>query len=124
MSAARLVRIAGALAEATPLPDAALYELARVGRRGLLGEVIRVAGSTATLQVYEQTTALECGEPVEPPGSALTVELGPGLLGAVLDGVGRPRGRRAEQENLRLLLWGAALGAPGPLRRDRLVPSA
>ena len=96
MSAARLVRIAGALAEATPLPDAALYELARVGRRGLLGEVIRVAGSSATLQVYEETTGLECGEPVEPTGSALTVELGPGLLGAVLDGVGRPLGRLAE----------------------------
>ncbi|HEY6100654.1 MAG TPA: V-type ATP synthase subunit A, partial [Anaeromyxobacter sp.] len=96
MSAARLIRIAGALAEATPLPDAALYELARVGRRGLLGEVIRVAGSTAMLQVYEETTGLECGEPVEPTGSALTVELGPGLLGAVLDGVGRPLGRLAE----------------------------
>ena len=96
MSAARLIRIAGALAEATPLPDAALYELARVGRRGLLGEVIRVAGPTATLQVYEETTGLECGEPVEPTGSALTVELGPGLLGAVLDGVGRPLGRLAE----------------------------
>ncbi|MGE5687954.1 MAG: V-type ATP synthase subunit A [Gemmatimonadota bacterium] len=96
MRAARLIRIAGALAEATPLPDAALYELARVGRRGLLGEVIRVAGSTATLQVYEETTGLECGEPVEPTGSALTVELGPGLLGAVLDGVGRPLGRLAE----------------------------
>ena len=95
MSPARLVRIAGALAEATPLPDAALYELARVGRRGLLGEVIRVAGSTATLQVYEETAGLECGEPVEPTGSALTVELGPGLLGAVLDGVGRPLGRLA-----------------------------
>jgi len=93
---ARLVRIAGALAEATPLPDVALYELARVGRRGLLGEVIRVAGSTATLQVYEETTGLECGEPVEPTGSALTVELGPGLLGAVLDGVGRPLRRLAE----------------------------
>ena len=96
MTGARLIRIAGALAEATPLPDAALYELARVGRRGLLGEVIRIAGSTATLQVYEETTGLECGEPVEPTGSALTVELGPGLLGAVLDGVGRPLGRLAE----------------------------
>jgi V/A-type H+-transporting ATPase subunit A len=68
----------------------ALYELARVGRRGLLGEVIRVSGETATLQVYEETAGLELGEPVEATGTALTAHLGPGLLGAILDGVGRP----------------------------------
>jgi V/A-type H+-transporting ATPase subunit A len=77
--------------------NAALYELARVGSHGLLGEVIRVDGDTATLQVYEETTGLECGEPVEPTRTALTAELGPGLLGAVLDGVGRPLRRLADQ---------------------------
>ena len=97
MSGAALVRLSGALAEARPMPGAALYELARVGRRGLLGEVIRVQGDLATLQVYEETTGLELGEPVEPTGSGLTVALGPGLLGAVLDGTGRPLGRLAEQ---------------------------
>ncbi|HEU5169273.1 MAG TPA: V-type ATP synthase subunit A [Gemmatimonadales bacterium] len=95
MSGARLVRISGALAEAAPMRDAALYELARVGHRGLLGEVIRVDGASATLQVYEETAGLACGEPVAPTGSALTVSLGPGLLGAVLDGVGRPLRRLA-----------------------------
>ncbi|HEU5041081.1 MAG TPA: V-type ATP synthase subunit A, partial [Gemmatimonadales bacterium] len=97
MSGATLVRLAGALAEARPMPGAALYELARVGRRRLLGEVIRVQGDTATLQVYEDTNGLATGEPVEPSGSALTVPLGPGLLGAILDGTGRPLGRLAEQ---------------------------
>ncbi|MGE5231436.1 MAG: V-type ATP synthase subunit A [Deltaproteobacteria bacterium] len=117
----RLIRIAGALAEATPLPDAALYELARVGRRGLLGEVIRIAGSTATLQVYEETTGLECGEPVEPTGSALTVELGPGLLGAVLDGVGRPLGRLAELSGY-FVQPGAALPTLDPEARWAFEP--
>jgi V/A-type H+-transporting ATPase subunit A len=121
MSPARLIRIAGALAEATPLPEAALYELARVGRRGLLGEVIRVAGSTATLQVYEETTGLECGEPVEPTGSALTVELGPGLLGAVLDGVGRPLGRLAELSG-DFVQPGAALPTLDPDARWAFAP--
>jgi vacuolar-type H+-ATPase catalytic subunit A/Vma1 len=51
MSAPTLTRVTGALAEARPLPQAALYELARVGRRRLLGEVIRVSGDRATLQV-------------------------------------------------------------------------
>jgi V/A-type H+-transporting ATPase subunit A len=92
----RLTRISGALAEATPMAGAALYELARVGNRGLWAEVIRVQGEVATLQVYEDTTGLETGEPVEPTGTALTVELGPGLLGGIIDGVGRPLGRIAE----------------------------
>jgi len=97
MSEPRLIRLSGALAEAQPMPGAALYELARVGERRLLGEVIRVRGDLATLQVYEDTNGLETGEPVEPAGSALNVELGPGLLGAILDGTGRPLGRLAEQ---------------------------
>jgi V/A-type H+-transporting ATPase subunit A len=96
MSAPRLIRLSGALAEARPMPDAALYELARVGERHLLGEVIRIQGDLATLQVYEETNGLKIGEPVEPTGGALTVELGPGLLGAILDGTGRPLERLAE----------------------------
>lgn len=77
------------------MTGASLYELVRVGHRGLLGEVIRVRGDVATLQVYEETAGLETGEPVAPSGNALTVTLGPGLLSAILDGVGRPLGRIA-----------------------------
>ncbi len=87
---ATLTRITGTLAEATPLRDAGLYELVRVGARGLLGEVIRFHGDTATLQLFEDTTGLEVGAPVVATGASLVAELGPGLLGAVLDGVGRP----------------------------------
>ncbi|HUL01822.1 MAG TPA: V-type ATP synthase subunit A [Gemmatimonadales bacterium] len=97
MTESRILRISGSLAIVAPLPDAALYELVRVGARGLLGEVIRVAGDVATVQVYEETTGLEVGEPVASTGRPLTIHLGPGLLGAVLDGVGRPLGRIAER---------------------------
>ena len=96
MSDARIVRISGSLAEIAPLRDAALYELVRVGTRGLLGEVVRMAGDLATVQVYEDTTGLQVGEPVAATGQPLTIHLGPGLLGSVLDGVGRPLGRVAE----------------------------
>jgi V/A-type H+-transporting ATPase subunit A len=96
MTEPTLTRITGALAEAGPLPKAALYELARVGRSGLLSEVIRVKADTATLQIYEDTIGLEAGEPVQLTGSPLAVQLGPGLLGAILDGVGRPLHRLAE----------------------------
>lgn len=94
-STAFLIRISGALAEAEPLASASLYELARVGERGLLGEVIRIAGERATVQVYEETSGLQVGEPLTLTGQSLTVQLGPGLLGSVLDGVGRPLARVA-----------------------------
>lgn len=97
MTAPRILRVSGALAEAAPLPGVALYELVRVGSRGLLGEVIRVSGERATIQVYEDTAGLQLGEPVTPTGQSLTIHLGPGLLGAVLDGVGRPLASLAQQ---------------------------
>jgi V/A-type H+/Na+-transporting ATPase subunit A len=96
MTGPRLTRITGTLAEARPLRDAALYELVRVGARGLLAEIIRFTGDTATLQIFEDTTGLAVGAPVVVTGAPQTAELGPGLLGAVLDGVGRPLARLAE----------------------------
>jgi len=91
-----VLRISGALAEAEPLGGATLYELVRVGDRGLLGEVVRITGDRGTIQVYEETSGLRVGEPVALTGQALTLELGPGLLGAVLDGMGRPLQRVAD----------------------------
>jgi V/A-type H+-transporting ATPase subunit A len=89
MSEPRIHRVTGSLVEAAPLPGAAAYELGRVGERHLLGEVIRVDGDRATLQVYEDTTGLAVGEPLQLSGESLTAHLGPGLLGTVLDGLGR-----------------------------------
>jgi V/A-type H+-transporting ATPase subunit A len=114
-TSARIVRITGTLAEARPLRDAGLYELVRVGERGLLGEVIRFAGDRATLQIYEETSGLGLGAPVVATGAPLRVELGPGLLGSILDGVGRPLGRLAEATGDFI-----AAGATAPtLRREQ-----
>ncbi len=90
MTEARITRVAGAIAEAEPLGHAALYELVEVGERRLLGEVIRIDGNVATIQVFEETSGLALEEPVRLTGSSLTTQLGPGLLGSILDGVGRP----------------------------------
>ena len=117
-----LTRLAGALAEARPMAGAALYELARVGQGRLLGEVIRVEGDVATLQVYEETNGLELGEPVEPAGAGLTVALGPGLLGAILDGTGRPLGRLAEQTG-NFIQPGADADTLEPALRWRFTPT-
>lgn len=90
MTTPRITRVVGSIAEVTPLPSSSLYELVRVGSRRLIGEVIRVEGETATIDIFEETSGLAVGEPVEPTGGPLEVQLGPGLLGSVLDGVGRP----------------------------------
>lgn len=93
----RIVRITGALVEARPSTGAFLYELAHVGEHGMLGEVIRLDGDTVTLQVYEDTTGMRLGEAVRLTGNTLTAHLGPGLIGAILDGTGRPLDRLAIQ---------------------------
>ncbi|MGD8605807.1 MAG: V-type ATP synthase subunit A [Myxococcales bacterium] len=87
---ARITRIAGAIAEAQPLGHAALYELVEVGDKRLLGEVIRLRDDVATIQVFEETSGLALEEPVRRTGSSLMTRLGPGLLGSILDGIGRP----------------------------------
>jgi V/A-type H+/Na+-transporting ATPase subunit A len=91
----RLTRVVGAMAESSGLAHAKLNELVRVGDRGLLAEVLRVSGDRATVQVFEETMGVALGEPVVGEGSPLTVELGPGLLGSVIDGIGRPLGALA-----------------------------
>ncbi|MGO8968925.1 MAG: V-type ATP synthase subunit A [Myxococcaceae bacterium] len=93
----RITRVNGSLVEAEPVPAVALYELAAVGHGRLLSEVIRLSGATATLQVYEDTGGLSVGEPVAFTGQTLTVRLGPGLLGSILDGLGRPLNVLAER---------------------------
>jgi V/A-type H+-transporting ATPase subunit A len=86
----KLVRVAGPTVAAEGLPAAALNEVVWVGAERLLGEIIRVDRDRATIQVYEETAGLALGEPVEATGEPLAVELGPGLVGSVFDGVQRP----------------------------------
>jgi V/A-type H+-transporting ATPase subunit A len=121
MSEACIERVVGTLVEARPLPDSALYELVRVGERRLMGEVIRIEGDVATIEVFEETAGLAVGEPVEPSGGPLTAQLGPGLLGSVLDGVGRPLVALAEQEGDFLVAGGEAPTLSAE-RRFRLRP--
>jgi len=123
VTGARVVRAAGALVEASPLPQAALYEIVRVGRRRLLGEVIRIQGEVATVQVFEDTAGLALEEPVESTGAPLQAELGPGLLGSVLDGTGRPLSRLAEQEG-NFLSTGTVATTLDRARRWEFTPSA
>lgn len=86
----RVVRIAGPVVAAVGLHGARLYDVVHVGRLGLIGEVIRLAGDVTTIQVYENTAGLKIGEPVANTSAPLVAHLGPGLLGSVYDGLQRP----------------------------------
>ena len=83
-------RVAGPVVVAAGLDGARLYNVVEVGRRHLIGEVIRLSGDTAVIQVYESTGGLQVGSEVIDTGAPLDVALGPGLLGGVFDGVQRP----------------------------------
>ena len=86
----RVTGVSGPVATVIPEEPVAMFEVARVGKEGLLGEVIRIESSCVRIQVYEDTEGIPTGAPVIFEGDLLSIDLGPGLLGGVLDGIGRP----------------------------------
>ncbi len=84
-----LKRIAGPVVTAVNL-DAHMYDVVKVGDEQLMGEVIKISGDNVIIQVYEDTSGIKPGEPVENTGLSLSVELGPGLLTSIYDGIQRP----------------------------------
>jgi len=90
MEQGRIVKVAGPLVVAEGLGTAKMFDLVKVGTEGLMGEIIEMRGQRASIQVYEETEGIGPGDPVEATGAPLSVELGPGMLGAVYDGVQRP----------------------------------
>lgn len=85
-----ILRVSGPLVVAEGMSGAAMYELCRVGHHKLVGEIIRLEGDTAYVQVYEETSGLTVGDPVERRRMALSVELGPGIMDNIFDGIQRP----------------------------------
>ncbi|MBC7320050.1 V-type ATP synthase subunit A [bacterium] len=92
-----VVRVSGPLVVARGLPGARMFDVVRVGELGLIGEIIELRRENIYIQVYENTSGLGPGEPVETTGSPLSVELGPGLIGTIFDGIQRPLKAIAER---------------------------
>lgn len=88
--------VSGPVVIAEQMTGSAMYELVRVGHVGLVGEIIRLEGDTATIQVYEDTSGLTVGDPVLRTGQPLSVELGPGIMNNIFDGIQRPLENIAE----------------------------
>lgn len=86
----RIIKISGPVIEAKNMRGAKMYDVVRVGEENLIGEIIRLNEDVATIQVYEETSGLKPGEKVVSTGAPLSVELGPGLLTSIYDGIQRP----------------------------------
>lgn len=90
MSIGTIKKVAGPLVIAEGMRDANMFDVVRVSSQRLIGEIIEIHGDEASVQVYEETSGLGPGEPVESTGFPLSVELGPGLMGSIFDGIQRP----------------------------------
>ena len=90
MEVGRVVKVAGPLVIANGMHSARLYDVVSVSEANLIGEIIEMRGDTASIQVYEETSMLGPGEPVVSRGEPLSVELGPGLIESMFDGIQRP----------------------------------
>lgn len=90
MTTGKISKIAGPLVVATGMREANMFDVVRVSHSKLIGEIIEMHGDRASIQVYEETSGLGTGEPVESTGEPLSVELGPGLIEGIFDGIQRP----------------------------------
>lgn len=85
-----IIKVSGPLVVAKGMDGALMYEVVRVSEKKLIGEIIGIDGDKASIQVYEETAGIGPGEPVYPTGETMSVELGPGLLESIYDGIQRP----------------------------------
>lgn len=92
----KIVKVSGPLIVAENLADVEMYDVVKVSDKKLIGEVIELRGDKASIQVYEETSGLTVGDDVVSTGSPLSVELGPGLIEGIFDGIQRPLNKLME----------------------------
>lgn len=109
----KIITVNGPVVRASGMKHFGMREMVRVGQENLIGEIIRMEGDEAVIQVYEETEGLGIGEPVSGTGEPLSIALGPGLLGRIFDGIGRPLNTLLQKE-------GAFLGRGLPV--DQIDP--
>ncbi len=97
-----IVKVAGPLIIAKGMADARMYDVVRVSEKRLVGEIIELRGDRASIQVYEETSGLGPDEPVYSTGAPLSVELGPGLIESIFDGIQRPLTKIRDQVGERI----------------------
>ena len=116
MSKGTIKKVAGPLVIAKGMKDANMFDVVRVSDQRLIGEIIEIHGDEASIQVYEETSGLGPGAPVESTGVPMSVELGPGLIGSIYDGIQRPLNKIMEVSGGNLLKRGVEVPS---LDRDK-----
>ena len=109
MSKGVIKKVAGPLVIASGMRDANMYDVVHVSKQNLIGEIIEMHGSDASIQVYEETSGLGPGEEVVSTNAPLSVELGPGLIKSIYDGIQRPLEKIKEVSKSNLLSRGIAV---------------
>ena len=97
-----IVKVSGPLIVASGMADVQMFDVVRVSKQQLIGEIIELRGDRASIQVYEETGGIGPGEPVFTTGAPLSVELGPGLIESIYDGIQRPLTKIREQAGDRI----------------------
>ncbi|MBQ6820518.1 MAG: V-type ATP synthase subunit A [Clostridium sp.] len=109
MKTGKIIKVAGPLVVAEGMEEANIFDMVKVGVNGLIGEIIEMRGDKASIQVYEETTGIGPGDPVVTTGEPLSIELGPGLIESMFDGIQRPLDAFAKAANSPFLKKGVAV---------------
>lgn len=117
-------KVAGPLVIAEGMRDANMFDVVRVSKARLIGEIIEMHGDEASIQVYEETSGLGPGEPVESTGVPVSVSLGPGLIGSIYDGIQRPLNAIMEKTGSNLLQRGVEVSSLDVNRKWHFTPVA
>ncbi|GAA0823919.1 V-type ATP synthase subunit A [Clostridium tertium] len=117
MKTGKIIKVAGPLVVAEGMEEANIFDMVKVGEKGLIGEIIEMRNDKASIQVYEETTGIGPGDPVVTTGEPLSIELGPGLIESMFDGIQRPLDAFAKAANSPFLKKGVAVKS---LNRERL----
>lgn len=102
MTEGTIVKVSGPLVVASGMREANMFDVVRVGEMRLIGEIIEIRGDRASIQVYEETAGIGPGDRVYSTGEPLSVELGPGLISSIYDGIQRPLDKIAAQAGTNL----------------------
>lgn len=117
-----IFRVAGPLVIAENMTGAAMYELVRVGHHQLVGEIIKLEGDCASVQVYEDTSGLTVGDPVTRTQKPLSVQLGPGIMNEIFDGIQRPLETIAKESEDVYVPRGVSVASLNPVKEWQYTP--
>ena len=124
MKTGKIIKVSGPLVVAEGMDEANVYDVVKVGEKGLIGEIIEMRGDKASIQVYEETSGIGPGDPVITTGEPLSVELGPGLIESMFDGIQRPLDAFMKAANSAFLSKGVEVKSLNREKKWPCVPTA